>query len=339
MGRMVSLMHGSNGDPSEPTRMINFLYRFQKASAPKFPPLGSVERAIAAALLKAVGRIRDATTTAAIVRSLEMNDIQGAIDAVRVDLGEEFLLSAIPQRLRTAYEASGAAAVADAGTRLGIGYSFNIVTPWALDWVRENTGSLIRQWGDSSRDAMRKLIVQGFQEHIPSSALARMIKDTGIGLTWRQARAVLNMRHRLEADGLTAAQIDARTERYFKRLLRYRSEMIARTEMARATEAARREAWRQAIGGGLIDPLRTEKEWLATNDQRCCDECADLDGTRASMPDGHFIGDGGTDGGQGPPQHPACRCRTVAVAVGSAKTPRARVNIPGDTGIRRRKSA
>jgi len=301
--------------------MIAFPEPVAKATAPKLPPLSTLERRIRTALLTALDKIRGATRLADIRDAVDRGEVEAAVEAIRVELGEAFLRSAVPQALRQAYEIEGD----DVATALG--YTFDILTPQAVDWVRQNAGSLIRQWGDSSRDALRNLVAEGFRLNVPTATLARQIRQTGIGLTWRQARAVLNLRQRLTADGLDAAKVDARAERYFKRLARYRAELISRTEMARASEYARHEAWRQGIVEGFIDPTRTEQEWTATEDHRCCEECADLDGTRASIPDGHFISANGTDGGVGPPLHPACRCRATAVAVGSKPLPRAQVNV------------
>ena len=302
--------------------MIAFPEPVVKATAPKLPPLSTLERRIRTAILTALDRIQGEARYGDIRDALDRGDVEAAVEAVRIELGEAFLRSAIPQALRQAYEIEGD----DVATVLG--YSFDILTPQAVDWVRQNAGSLIRQWGDSSRDAIRNLIAESFRLNVPVGTLARQIRQTGIGLTWRQARAVLNMRQRLMADGLDAAKVDARAERYFKRLARYRAELIARTEMARASEHARHEAWRQGIAEGLIDPSRTEQEWVATHDHRACDDCLDLDGTRASIPDGHFVSATGTDGGLGPPRHPSCRCRATAVAVGSKPLPRAQPNEP-----------
>lgn len=305
-----------------------------KATAAKFPPLSISERAIRAAILDAISRIQASVSTQEIMRALEVGDIEGAVELVRFELGEEFLLSILPAHLRKAYEISGASAAVETGSLLGVGYSFNIITPRAVDWVRMHAGGLIQQWGDSSRDALRRLIAQGFANGTTASALARQIKNTGIGLTWRQARAVLNMRHRLEADGVPASKIDARAERYFNRLLRERAEMIARTEITSAMTNARLEAWRQAADKGLLDTTHWEKEWLATQDARVCEFCADLDGSRAAVPDGVFVGDSGTIGGTGPGYHPRCRCTVMLVEIGSKPIPRARPNITGDPGIR-----
>lgn len=301
--------------------MIAFPEPIAKATAPKLPPLSNLERRIRTALLTALAEIQDQTRLTDIRDALDRGDVEGAVEAVRVELGEAFLRSAIPQALRQAYEIEGAAIATE------VGYAFDILTPAAVDWVRQNAASLIRQWGDSSREAIRNLIAESFKLNVPVGTLARQIRQTGIGLTWRQARAVLNMRQRLAADGVDAARIDARAERYFKQLARYRAELIARTEMARASEHARHEAWRQGIAEGYVDPARTVQEWVATHDHRACDECLDLDGSRAAVPDGHFVGENGTDGGSGPPYHPQCRCRTILVDAEKPSLPRAPVNV------------
>lgn len=272
-----------------------------KATAPKLPPLSRLERQIRAALLEALDKIQSSTKVTAIRDALDDGDVEAAVRAVRVDLGEAFLRSAIPAQLRDAYE------LAADEVALDIGYSFDILSPAAVDWVRMNAGSLITQWGESSRVSIRNLIAENFKNNVPVMKLARQIRDTGIGLTWRQARAVLNMRQSLEAADVNGKTIDARALRYYRQLAKYRAELIARTETARASIHARQEAWKQGIAQGLIDPNRSQQKWVATSDQRCCDECTDLNGSVAEL-GGRFIGPEGTDGGEGPPQHPACRC-------------------------------
>lgn len=314
--------------------MIRFTDPLQKAYAPKFPSLSDEERALRDALLAATRRIRDRIVAAQIERALEHYDVEGAIHLAQIKLGEDYLASVIPANLRRAYERMGAATTRDVEQRFGIEYTFNQISPGAIDWVQRTAGSLIEQWGHSTREALRQLIARGFQEAIPYGKLARMIRDTGIGLTKQHERWVDRFRARLEAEGFPASKIDARVERYYRQLLKLRAEMIARTEIARASENARLESWKQAINRGLLDTRRMEKEWLATSDRRVCERCSDLDGTRAPAPDGIFVSEGGEDGGLGPPAHPACRCASILVPKGSRKMPRARVNIPGDRGIR-----
>jgi hypothetical protein len=79
-----------------------------------------------------------------------------------------------------------------------------------------------------------------------------------------------------------------------------RADMIARTEIMTAANEGNRQGWDQAVTKGLL-PADAEVEWIAASD--CCDDCAELDGTRRTL-DGEYD----NDGGDGPPLHPQCRC-------------------------------
>jgi SPP1 gp7 family putative phage head morphogenesis protein len=278
----------------------------RKATAPRYPPLGVTDRAIRDSLLLAVARIKDLFVASQVVRALEANDVEGAIEIIRFEEGEAFLQSVIPSHLRGVYELAAAKAAKDL-TTAGMSIRFDIVNPQSVTWIRNHAAELITQWGQSSQQAIRDLILRAFEDGIPPTSLARLIRDTGVGLTSRQALAVENMRRRLtEAGQLTVEQIQARVERYGRKLLRYRTEMIARTEVIRASREGQQALWRQAVERGLLDPSKALQEWVVAEDERLCPICAELDGTTAplEMPFPE-------PGGMGPPQHPDCRCTLV----------------------------
>ena len=81
-----------------------------------------------------------------------------------------------------------------------------------------------------------------------------------------------------------------------------RAEMIARTESMRAANGGQREAWHQAVENGLL-PDNVHRTWIYTDDGSACDICTELDGKTATL-DGEYP----EPGGDGPPQHPRCRC-------------------------------
>ena len=313
-------------DPRDP------LHRASHQGVSKALAVRPTERRVARAIREAVERVQASTSTRAIAAALDAGDVAGAVELVRIDLGEDFLLSVLPADLRGAYEIAGGIASKETGRMLRAGYSFNLINPRSVEWVRQNSASLIRQWGESSRDGIRRLITAHFEAlrggTVTAATLARQIKNTGIGLTWRSARAVLNMRTAMDGARRGGRRYRCAGRALLQRLLNDRAEMIARTEMTRAMTQARLESWRQATDRGLLDPLGYEKEWVVTRDARACDDCKDLDGSRASIPDGVFIGDGGTNGGTGPGYHPRCRCTVIVVPKGSRKIPRAGVNIP-----------
>jgi SPP1 gp7 family putative phage head morphogenesis protein len=82
-----------------------------------------------------------------------------------------------------------------------------------------------------------------------------------------------------------------------------RAETVARTETAFADVAGNLDAWRAS---GLVD----RKQWITA--PGCCDDCQDLDGVTVDLDD-----DFPSDGGDGPPLHPNCRCDVVPVLTDS----------------------
>lgn len=80
-----------------------------------------------------------------------------------------------------------------------------------------------------------------------------------------------------------------------------RAEMIARTETAFADVAGN-------LAGYKASGVVSSKRWLAAPD--CCDDCQDLDGEVVGLED-EF-----SDGSDGPPAHPNCRCNFLPVLIG-----------------------
>ncbi len=96
------------------------------------------------------------------------------------------------------------------------------------------------------------------------------------------------------------------------------SEMVARTESARAQSAGTLEVWRQS---GVVEG----KEWLCAPD--CCAFCAEMDGKIVGLTENYFTEGGALtlDDGRtmkftyedvpAVPLHPHCRCTIVAVLI------------------------
>lgn len=79
-----------------------------------------------------------------------------------------------------------------------------------------------------------------------------------------------------------------------------RAELIARTETMIAVHEGQRQGWDQAIDKGLLTGDE-QVEWIATSG--ACLICDELDGELRDL-DGEYP----DPGGEGPPQHPNCRC-------------------------------
>ncbi len=219
---------------------------------------------------------------------------------------------------------------------IGTALSFDLLNPEVLTFLSTYAMDLIKEISDDARDAINDVVMNAFEYGGHPYAQAREIREL-IGLTKAQARAVRNFRNMLENEplmalsrelrdhwfdgtlrqaaqtgmGLSQERIAQMTQRYYDRYLKYRAEMIARTETIRAAHMGQVEAWRQSIQQGYLSPT-VKHCWVVTHDDRLCEICKAIPGKN---PGGVPVMDGAfqTDIGpvNGPPAHPHCRCTTV----------------------------
>ena len=107
--------------------------------------------------------------------------------------------------------------------------------------------------------------------------------------------------------GYSADRIDEMVARKYEQSLKQRGDLIARTEIARASIAGNQALWEQALAAGYIDD-RARQRWYT--EPGPCPECEDLEGAEAKIGE-EFE----PDGGDGPPLHPACRCTLRLIPV------------------------
>jgi SPP1 gp7 family putative phage head morphogenesis protein len=194
---------------------------------------------------------------------------------------------------------------------VAFGMSFNKTNPNSLAFAANRAGQLITSIDDLTRLAVRKIIIDAFNEQIDVRQTARRIKNI-VGLHPRYAEAVVKFERReiarLMREGLkettarTRAQASA--SRYADRLRGSRATMIARTEIQIAQNQGRYEGWKQADAEGFVDP-QSLKMWITAKDERTCPICAPLDGETVPW-NGVF-----SIGIEAPIVHPNCRCAMV----------------------------
>ncbi len=231
-------------------------------------------------------------------------------------------------------------AVADS---IGVKLAFDLLNEEAVAFLSAYTFDLIRQISSDAQRAIQATLVEAFREGGHPYEQARNIRQA-VGLTDTQIRAVTNFQRALSGgpeslrealrrglrdkrfDGtllssieqggiLSANQIQKMTDRYYERYLKYRSEMIARTETIRAATMGQQEVWRQAVSQGLLDPSAARQKWLVTRDDRLCSICQSVP---RMNPKGVPLGEvfQSTLGPvSGPPLHPHCRCALSLVTL------------------------
>ena len=191
--------------------------------------------------------------------------------------------------------------------------SFNKTNPNSLAYAARRAGQLVVSIDDLTREAIRKIIIDSFNEQIDVRRTAVRIKNIiGLHPKWADAVRKFEIKEldRLIKAGIKEAKAIERAQRsasaYADRLKGARARMIARTEIQIAQNEGRMEGYRQADEAGYIDPA-TMKMWITAPDERTCEICAPLNGEVVPWLGTFSIGL------EKPIVHPNCRCTFVII--------------------------
>jgi hypothetical protein len=271
----------------------------------------SLEPALARAFLAAMATLQasiDLPLLVAAIRTGSLDAIRKALNSITIPASLMNAVTVVNQVFQRAYVAS-IAALPGAPITL----DFAIVNPLASTAARKMGAWLVTQVSAETKAGIRALIARSFADGLPPVKTARLIRDM-IGITERQAQAVLNARAAWSAAGLSADAIERKAKAYAAKLLRQRGMLIARTESIQAANLGQLSAWQQAAKDGLIQPGRTRRIWHAAAGDRTCPLCKALNQTTVPFAEPWPFGK------MAPPRHPACRCSNGLVFI-SAKRP------------------
>ncbi len=190
---------------------------------------------------------------------------------------------------------------------LNIQVTFDQTNVRAVNAMRQNKLRLVREFSDEQRKATREALTSGITQGVNPRTQALAFRDS-IGLTLRQQQAVNNYRRLLESNSsealsrklrdrrfdssverainegkvLDRATVDRMVERYRERYIKYRSEVIARTEALRSAHEGSEEMYAQAIESGSLNPEKLIRTWVTAKDERVRSSHASMNGqTRA----------------------------------------------------------
>ncbi len=284
------------------------------------------------ALFNAVMATRKALDLDELAALIEAGDYDGALQAAArsgaVSLADEYA---------SVYALTGKSTAAFLEDVLDVTVRFDGVNVRAVEYLQTERLRFIREFTNDQRAATRAALVDAMERGINPRETARVFRDS-IGLTERQQLAVLRYRQLLESgslealdrrlrDGrfdrtvrraikegkpLTKDQVDLMVTRYGQRYVKYRSEVIGRTEALRAVHAASDEAYRQAVEDGHIRVDQLKRKWVTAKDERVRKSHARLNGLVRGM-DESWPADEGAIRFPGDPEAPAsetiqCRC-------------------------------
>lgn len=198
--------------------------------------------------------------------------------------------SMIADATRTSTAFGGGAGEATAARTV---VAFDVMNPELTAVMRDYQFGLIREITQGIRETIKESIMNSVQNGIGPRQAALDFRDS-IGLTTSQERAVMNFRQALinrpmealrrelrdrrfdpsinravnEKKPLSADQIDRMVKRYREKYLKYRSEVIARTESIRSLSMSNRAVWDKAVADGRVLREQLKRFWISTHDGR-----------------------------------------------------------------------
>jgi hypothetical protein len=162
--------------------------------------------------------------------------------------------------------------------------------------------SLTRQLTESQLRSMGETIARGLEAGKRPRDLYNQLQEVR-ALDANRARTYLKIQDYLEASDLTDAQLSARLDREYQKLLQDRRKTIAQNEGRQATSEAR------ALEAGAAQ--LEMKAWTTTNAGNVCDICAGNEAAGVIPIDKPF-----PSGDDRTPAHPNCHCTIVYVKKG-----------------------
>jgi len=180
--------------------------------------------------------------------------------------------------------------------------SFNLHNPHFDRMVQAEQARLVREVTTETRRAIANVVSRGYASGVHPYVLAPQIREV-VGLTSRQANAVMNFAEGQRKLGRSPDQVAGSAMRYAGKMRTARAKTIAVTETARAATRGRLAGWDDAARSGLFNYATAEMEWSAVQDDPT-EICAILNGTRVPLGqtwDGLLPGEA----------HPRCKCAAV----------------------------
>lgn len=290
------------------------LVNLEKARLPAARPSDAFARGLAVAFRRAAEKMREITTDAAVILALESRNASSILADPRWRAIDAQLFVDLDAVLRAQVGRAGDEELRRVAREFGarkkaapLVPSFDLRNPFTEDFVRRRGAELVTSISGQTRTQIREAVEAGFVVGVPVRTTARTIRNS-VGLDPRLSRAVRARAEALAGSGLGDEAVDRLVFRYADGLLRYRSELIARTETIAASNQGTLDSWRQAERQELLPP-GMQKRWIAAlGSSRTCDICEEL---AAHEPVGIHEEFYSATLGQGlarPPSHPACRC-------------------------------
>lgn len=281
---------------------------------------------------------------AIVLNNLDLGELEDLISTGRVDdairrIETEF--NNFANQLAAGIVLAGQSTAQFISESIDLSFSFDMTNQAAVNSMRNARLRAIANLTTTQRDAIRQILVEGITSGINPREQARNILGT-IGLTPNQVQSVQSYRRLLEQNSarvlarqlrdrrfdstiqnaidndtpLTSDQISRMVRRYQEKMLKFRSQVIARTEALRAVNEGNFLAYQQAAEEGLIDLNNLTREWWTAQDELVRGSHKSMHGQQKSFDENFISGNGNELRYPGDTQAPGSetiQCRCVAI--------------------------
>lgn len=254
------------------------------------------------AFINSTNKLKDSVTLVALSRAISNKNIGEAEALINWKLYDENLESLKPVYSNVIKD-TGKSMIKHLPPNYR-GFNFDIKNPNIIDYINNKSSTMIKYISDSTRKATNRIILDTYLSGYHPDKAAKEIKSV-IGLNEKQAKAVDNYINNAIEQGFSEKVAFKQGEKYSEKLLKYRAETIARTEMMEAVNRGYFETVNQGINKLAIPPNKVRKKWITTPDDRTCKHCRPMHGQVRAL-DEYFTSS--LEDVLLPPLHPRCRC-------------------------------
>lgn len=286
------------------------------------------ERAIFKAFTMAIQSVKDQAVISEIANLIALGRIEDVVELLQLDPATFRPLENATIAAYEAGGATGASQIGRIPTKAGtLVARFNVRNPRAEEFLRVLSSQRIVEIADDTREVVRTVLRAGMSEGAGPRTTAldlvgridpvtRVRTGGHIGLTSQQSQWVINARQELETlnpnyltralrdkrldkaferalesgKPMPAKQIDAAISRMQARAIRYRGEVIARTESLNALRSGQTEAIMQSVDQGELEEEFATKTWQDTGDGRTRVEHSIADGQTVPIDQPFIVG-------------------------------------------------
>jgi hypothetical protein len=198
--------------------------------------------------------------------------------------------------------------------KVGINAAFDVFNPEVLRTAQTMSVTLSTNLNATAQQVLDKIISDAVSGTITRREAVMRIQSR-VGLLPAHADAVDRYYDTLIQTGTKQKVAKRMADEYAERLLRYRANTIARTEIARAAGVGQTEYWRQAVADGAL-PLDVRRVWMTAYDERVCEICGPMNNTEVGVMERWLTPNGLVDYPSA--IHPNCRC-TQGIALSASQ--------------------